>query len=69
MLDVREIIKSRDMVPPSSKGNKDLSTKKKYSKLPLRTSTIKKQEYEIEITRGPIVDKVDKEVFSAGGIF
>lgn len=75
MLDVREITRSRDMVPPSSKGNKDPSTKKiykikkKYSELPLRTSAIKKQESEIEMTRGPIVDKVDKEVLSVGGIF
>lgn len=64
------------MVPPSSKGNKDPSTKKyiynlkkRYSELPLRTSAIKKQESEIEMTRGPIVDKVDKEVLSVGGIF
>lgn len=69
MLNVREITKSKDMISPSSKGNKDSSTKEKYSKLPLMTSAIKKQGSEIEMNRGPMIDKVGKEGLSDGGVF
>lgn len=49
MLDIWEITKTKDMVPPSSKGNKSPSTKEKYSELPLMTSAIKKQGSETEV--------------------
>lgn len=51
MLDIREITKSKNIIPPSSKGNKSPATKEIYSELPLMTSAIKKQGSETEMNR------------------
>lgn len=69
VLDIRELAKSKDMVPPSSKGNKSPSIKEKDSELPLMPSALKKQGSEIDMNRGSMIDEVGREGLSDVGVF